>query len=170
MSDVHLRHTMSSENSTFCCCCILWSRSPPLQNSITIYKWPSAERETTVHHIFDSQEMNDVLQYKPSNESLKATMFGCLILDRSTASLLLFFMADSACIALQTLQHLINIRLELIMQNVHYCTFGSRISFITNVSPSFTGRTNRARPKDPSPITLTNEYSSITATRWFFLY
>ncbi len=46
-----------------------------------------------------------VKEDKPSNESLNATMFGCLILDRSTDSLLLFLFPESAYESVQELFH-----------------------------------------------------------------
>lgn len=126
----------------------------------------------------------------PSNASLNATILGCFIPDNRTASLLdpssLDGFYKNANAGMNTNDAKLSAsgsvrvisRLQITplsrandgtranehagwMCLVHVYTFGSWISLTTYLSCVLLHRTNNARPKDPSPMTLSSEYFSI---------
>lgn len=104
------RPTSSTQSCALLCFWILWSRSPPLQNSITIHRRSSAVQTKhtkcdyigytaiqTIITVCDKGPKCPIIGFIgmlcvwiPSNASLKATILGCFILDSRTASLLVF--------------------------------------------------------------------------------
>ena len=90
------RPTSSTQNCVVFCCRILWSRSPPLQYSITIHRRSSAE-QTQSHCLFripnhnNCMSCNKRVRFMNTFECLPESHdIRCFILDSRTASLLEF--------------------------------------------------------------------------------